>query len=245
MRESWDEQAEDWIRWARTPGHDDFFWELVLPNLLELLPRPGRLTVDLGCGEGRLARDLTARGHRVVGVDASPTLIAAAREASPELVFHVADAARLPMRDAVADLVVAFMSLQDIDDLEGALAEAARVLSAGGRLCLAIVHPLNSAGTFEGDGADSPFVIRGSYLGSRTYQDTVERDGLRMVFASAHRPLSAYGAALERSGFFIELIREPAIPDSAVADARSRRWQRVPLFLHLRARRGAGDPRVS
>jgi Methyltransferase domain len=36
-------------------------------------------------GEGRLSRDLKARGHTVVGVDASPTMVAAAREADPAI----------------------------------------------------------------------------------------------------------------------------------------------------------------
>jgi hypothetical protein len=40
------------------------------------------------------------------------------------------------------------------------------VPSPGGRLCLAIVHPINSAGKFEGErhDHDALFVIRGSYL---------------------------------------------------------------------------------
>jgi hypothetical protein len=53
--------------------------------------------------------------------------------------------------------------LHDIDDLAGAAAEIGRVLAPGGRLCAAIVHPLNSAGTFAGREPDAPFVITGSY----------------------------------------------------------------------------------
>jgi ubiquinone/menaquinone biosynthesis C-methylase UbiE len=51
------------------------------------------------------------------------------------------------------------MVLHDVDDLDGAVREAARVLEPGGRLCLAIVHPMNSAGRFEGEAADAPFRI--------------------------------------------------------------------------------------
>ena len=94
-----------------------------------------------------------------------PACSAAAREAAPEMELHIADAAELPFADTSFELVVAFMSFQDVDDLSGALREAARVLVPGGRLCLAIVHPLNSAGSFESRTADSPFVIEGSYLG--------------------------------------------------------------------------------
>lgn len=75
--------------------------------------------------------------------------------------------ARAPLHDGIADLAVAFMSLQDVDDVQRAVREAARVLAPAGRLCLAIVHPLNSAGQFADDTADGRFVIDGSYLRSR------------------------------------------------------------------------------
>src|SRR5439155_12128869 len=125
----------------------------------------------LGCGEGRLSRELAQRGYAVVGVDAAPELVDAARQRSPELDFHVADAASLPFPDDAFDCVVAFMSLQDIDDYAGALCETARVLEPGGRCCVAVVHPLNSAGEFMSEAGDSPFVIKGSYLATSFYAD--------------------------------------------------------------------------
>lgn len=67
------------------------------------------------------------------------------------------------------------MSLQDVDDLDGAVRESARVLEPGRRLCLAIVHPINSAGRFDGDASDSPFVIEASYLEDSYYADTLAR----------------------------------------------------------------------
>jgi len=125
--------------------------------------------------------------------------------------------------------------LQDVEELEPAVQEAARVLAPGGRLCLAIVHPLNSAGRFRGDSAESPFVIEDSYLDRSYYADDLARDGLEMTFVSAHRPLQAYTEALAEAGLLIERLREPALPANAVSVPRSLRWQRVPLFLQLRA----------
>jgi hypothetical protein len=128
-----------------------------------------------------------------------------------------------------------FMSLQDIDDLEGAVAEAGRVIEPGGRFCIAIVLPLNSAGMFAGGDPTSPFVIEGSYLGGSYYADQIAREGVELTLVSAHRPLEAYANALARAGFVVERLREPAMPEHAVTDPSMRRWQRVPLFLHLRA----------
>jgi SAM-dependent methyltransferase len=174
-------------------------------------------------------------GHRVVGVDVSATMLTAARLIDPSIDMCLADAARLPFADGSFDCVIAFMSLQDVDQMATAIKEAARVLETGGRLCFAIVHPLNSAGRFAGDEPDSPFTIEGSYLKPSYYQDNVARGGLEMTFVSAHRSVSAYAEALADAGLLIERLREPPVPEHAMTRPRNSRWARVPLFLHLRA----------
>lgn len=127
------------------------------------------------------------------------------------------------------------MSLQDTDDLDAVIAECGRVLSTGGRLCFAVIHPVNSAGAFAGQTADAPFIIEGSYLDNSYYEDFVARDGLAMTFVSKHRPLQRYAEALADAGFLIERIREPAVPADELGLERARRWLRLPLFLHCRA----------
>ena len=111
LSEHWEQQAEAWARWARAPGHHAC-WDFSGPRLRELLPPPGRRTLDLGCGEGRLARDLSAVGHRVVGVDASPTALRLAAESDPDGTYVRADAAALPFDAGSFDLAVAFNSPQ-------------------------------------------------------------------------------------------------------------------------------------
>jgi SAM-dependent methyltransferase len=234
LRSAWEQHASDFVAWARRQGHDSY-WRFHRDLFLELVPPPGKRTLDLGCGEGRLSRDLQALGHQVVGVDASPTMLAAGREADPEIETHLADASALPFADGAFDCSIAFMSLQDVEDLEGAVREASRTLEPGGRFCVAIVHPLNSAGQFDGDAADNPFTISGSYLDSAYYADDFARDGLELTIVSAHRPLQAYTDALSGAGLLIERLREPALPEHGITEPRQRRWQRLPLFLHLRA----------
>jgi SAM-dependent methyltransferase len=236
LSEAWEREARNWIRWARTPGHDSY-WRFHRDQFLELLPPPGHLTVDVGCGEGRLPRDLKLRGHRVIGVDASPTLIEAARKADPEGDYRCADAAALPLGDGCCDLAIAFMLLHDVDDLGATVAELARILAPGGVLAMAIVHPLNSAGEFTDESATSPFVIRGAYLADAPYSDVEARNGLTMTFHSRHRPLEAYSRALEAAALLIEAIREHPVPAAVATLPRSQRWQRLPLFFHLRARK--------
>ena len=193
---------------------------------------------DIGCGEGRVARDLKALGHNVVAVDVSPTMVDFAKAADPSMKVLVADAARLPFDDGAADLAIAFMSLQDVDDMPGAIHEAGRVVERGGAFCLSIVHPINSAGRFESLAADARFVIDTSYLEARRYRDSIERDGLRMTFNSRHWPLEAYFHALQGTGFVVEALTEPTENAESVAERAARaRWRRLPLFLDLRARK--------
>jgi SAM-dependent methyltransferase len=234
LQEAWDRHASEWVAWARAPGHDSY-WRFHRDAFLPLVPPPGRLTLDIGCGEGRLGRDLARLGHRVVGLDASPSMVAAAA-AHPGRVgaLVVADAAALPLADAVADCAVAFMSLQDVDAMEAALSEAARVLKDDSPLVMAITHPLNTGGHFVpagGAGAEPRFVLEGSWFEHRQLADTCERGGYTMTFHSEHRPLQSYTEALADAGFVIERLRE--VTETDPAD----KWHQVPLFLHIRALR--------
>jgi SAM-dependent methyltransferase len=128
--------------------------------------------------------------------------------------------------------------LQDVDDMPAAVAEAARVLRPGGCLSIAIVHPLSSAGEFESLAPDAGFRLQGPYLQERKYVDEGGRGGLRMRFASYHRPLGAYFEVLEDQGLVVDRLREVTV-DSGSMGARPdrQRWLGVPLFLHLRASR--------
>ena len=238
LRDAWDEQAEAWVRWARTPGHDDYYELYNLPNFLELVPGPGALTLDVGCGEGRLGRELAAQGHRVVGVDPSPTMVRAARDIGVPVPAAVGDGRALPFRDGVADLVVCFMVLQDVDDLAGVVSELARVLRPSGAVCAAIVHPMVSSGFLD---PDEPLLYVGRYLEVMRNSFAVEREGVPFTFHSAHRPLEAYSRAFEGAGLVVEALREPQLPDEHVGlRVGLDRHRLIPNFLYFRLRhRGA------
>lgn len=236
MRQGWESEARNWASFARTPGHDRAHEHINLPVLLDLLPAPAAATLDLACGEGRISRLLKQRGHRVTGVDASPTMLRFAADHEDAQPAACGDATRLPFRDETFDLVVAYMCLHDIDDMPRAVAETGRVLRNGGRLCAAIPHPVSTAGSFQGREATAPFVITGSYLDIAPSNWAIDRGGISVTFHSEHRPLEAYVQALAAAGLLTETIREARASEEVVARSPDAgRWQRVPMFLHLRA----------
>ena len=103
-------------------------------ELIPPAPRSGALLVDVGCGAGLMAPHLAGHGYRHLGVDLGGTALAQARARGVTPVR--ADAARLPLPDAVADVVVAGEILEHVPDLPATVAELCRVLRPGGLLVL-------------------------------------------------------------------------------------------------------------
>ena len=233
LRAFWDEQAEAWGRFARTPGHDAYHEWFNFPAFLELVPPPGRATLDVGCGEGRVGAELQRRGHRVVGIDSSPTMVELASEQHEA---HVADAAALPFPDGSFDLAIAYMSIMNFDDPEAAVGEIARVLVPGGRVCAAIVHPFDAAGRWIAPEPDAQFQIEGSYYEPEPKLWVSDRDGIEITFYDRGLALERLTRCFEEAGLLIEALREPQPSDDFVRRFPiSARRRRVPLFLHLRA----------
>lgn len=231
LREHWDRAADAWAIFARTPGHDIVHERLNFPSFLELVPGRGRATLDLGCGEGRVGAELQRRGHRVMGVDASSRMVGLAREHHEAI---AADATSLPFTAGSFDLVIAYMSLMNMDELDGATREIGRVLEPGGRLCAAVPHPFGIAGEFASSDANSRYVIADSYLAGGDKVFASDRNGIRMTFIDRVIPLEHYSRALEAGGLAIERLREPVPDDSFVAAHPTiARRRRVPLFLHF------------
>ena len=107
-------------------------------------PAPGATVADVGCGNGAYLAELSRRGFagRVLGLDLSPGMLAAARERSPGFAGLIAaDATALPLPDGVADLTLAMHMLYHVPDPSAAVRELRRVTRPGGRVVIMLNGP--------------------------------------------------------------------------------------------------------
>jgi ubiquinone/menaquinone biosynthesis C-methylase UbiE len=123
MTQTWDAQAY---------SRNGAFVHQLAGGVLELLAaRAGERILDLGCGDGQLTQRIVATGASVTGVDASASMVRAAR--SSGLTVDQASAEALPYADASFDAVFSNAALHWVRDQNAMLAEVHRVLKPGGR----------------------------------------------------------------------------------------------------------------
>jgi len=219
----WEVSAEGWV--ASQGDEGDWLRKWVLdPVMLEQASGLSPV-LDVGCGEGRFMRALSARGAQVVGVDPTETLLRFARERDPatRLVRGVAET--LPFRSESFALVVSYVTLVDIVGYRVAVAEMARVLRPSGRLLVATISPFASTGqgwVRDSEGRRAYFPID-DYL--QETEQLLEWKGIRIH--NYHRPLSSLMDAFLDAGLVLSRYLEPApIADCPAADAEA--YVRVP-----------------
>jgi len=211
----------DWFDANQGDAGDLWHRTLIFPGILKVIGNvKGREILDVGCGNGSLARILARMGNRVTGVDGSPGIIehAKAREDAEPLgvKYFASDAADLSMFAANSfDLVTTCMALMDMPDAAGAIHELGRVVRRSGRCVMLFSHPC-----FDIPRASSWLVETGF---GRTPSITLRLERYREVFSewlrwsdkvdyemlAYHRPLSWYFRAIRDAGLAVTMLDEP------------------------------------
>lgn len=220
-RFDWPEMAQ-WFDELQGDGGDLWHRALIFPGILKLIGDANGLDIlDVGCGNGSLARILARRRNRVVGVDGSAPIIerARAREAAQPLgiAYHVASAIDLAiLAPASFDLVVSCMALADIPDAGAALHEMARMVKADGRCIILIEHPCfdvpGASWLTEKEHGDEPKVSRRIVRYRDVFSDWYIwklTNGVRPQTPWYHRPLSWYFRAISDAGMAVSMLDEP------------------------------------
>lgn len=153
-----------------------------------LAPQPGEHVLDLGCGDGALTEDLVAAGAKVIGVDASPRQIDAARRRGLQAL--VVDGHELAF-DAEFDAVFSNAALHWMQRPEEVLAGVARALKPGGRFI----------GEFGGEGNVLSIVT--------ALKNALSRRGIdyKTLNPWYFPSVDEYRGKLERAGFRVDEIQ--------------------------------------
>jgi SAM-dependent methyltransferase len=232
----WEQHAGWWQR-EFTDGADPEYEEQILP-LVERHLSGARRVLDVGCGEGQVARRAAALGAAVVGVDPTPAQIVAARQRAAGPRYVLADAEHLPVADGTFDAVVMCLVIEHLDPFEPAIEEMARVLEPDGTCLLLLNHPLLQT---PGSGWIDDHILEEQYWRVGPYlcpDATVEEVAPGVNLPFMHRPLSRYVHVMGAVGLLIEDMEEPPPPPGFIAES----WQygeasTIPRLMLLRARR--------
>ena len=123
--------------WNTTGTQKSFAHPVNLRRVRQWISDEGCI-LDFGCGYGRVLGELYKEGYdKLIGLDFSPAMIAAARAQYPEIAFEQIQSLTIPLPDASVDGVLLFSVLTCIPTDEGQrelLREVNRVLSRGGLL---------------------------------------------------------------------------------------------------------------
>ena len=235
----WERNAEWWQRefsGGADPEYEDQILPLVARHLVD-----ARRVLDLGCGEGQVARHLARLGVDVVGLDPTATQLTTARARAGGPSYARARADVLPCQTSGFDAVLLCLAIEHVDAFEAAIREVARTLEPGGRFVLVLCHPLLQAprSAWIDDRTTGERYWRiGGYLDDDIVVDEVA-PGVSLRFI--HRPLHRYVHAMGEAGLLIDDMEEPPPPARLLADL----WDydeavTIPRVLLVRARKVPG-----
>jgi 2-polyprenyl-3-methyl-5-hydroxy-6-metoxy-1,4-benzoquinol methylase len=237
---SWDNAADAWVEHADTSDYQNLFLQ---PRMFALAGDvSGRRVLDLGCGEGAYSRELARRGARVTGVDGSGKLIDVARQraaaAGLDIDHRCLNASALDgVADRSFDLIVASMLLMNVENYDGAIREADRVLAPGGALCMSITHPCFSAPVSDwigGKGRKARYYAVDRYFERIAWDDRIAPT-FKTPTLRRHRPLEDYMKGAIEAGLVLKVFQEPMATEADLrASSRFEYMTRVPYFLFMR-----------
>jgi 2-polyprenyl-3-methyl-5-hydroxy-6-metoxy-1,4-benzoquinol methylase len=200
LRESWERNAAAWtdaVREQRIASRRSGTDAAIVDAVMRLAPAR---VLDVGCGEGWLARVLAERGVDVVGIDASEPLIESARALGGGR-FEAMTYADIGAFGARFDVAVCNFALLE-EDLPTSLAGIAQTLDASGRLVVQTVHPWTACGDMRYEN------------GWRLETFAAFGGGFVAPMPWYFRTLGAWTDALAGSGYRVERVEEPVDRES-------------------------------
>lgn len=236
------EHVAQWYDTLLEDRVSDHHERVILPGTVRLLnPSPrgeGDRILDVACGQGILCRRLADLGARVVGVDASPSLIERAKKIgnSARCEYTVADARRLAdLNMGTFDAAACVMAIMNIEPTGPVFAGVAKLLNPGGRFVIVMLHPaFRSPGqtAWGWSSPETPPHVKGErrppYMPTTPPKQFRRVDGYLspgqreivmnpgavaagkppVVTLTFHRPIQTYITALAEAGLRVDALEE-------------------------------------
>lgn len=147
--DSWNKNALPWAEAVRE-GRIESRQRITNRAIIEaVLSRSPNSVLDVGCGEGWLMRALAEHDINVIGVDAIPSLVDAARHASSgDVRMMTYEQIATGKLEVAVDVLVCNFSLLGRDPVHGIFTAAPSLVNPGGSLIIQTIHPLIACGDF-------------------------------------------------------------------------------------------------
>jgi ubiquinone/menaquinone biosynthesis C-methylase UbiE len=246
---SWENSSEWYEKIVGNAGHY-YHQKIIIPGVERLLAlEPKSKVLDLGCGQGVLARILT-KHQEYLGVDASPQLIKSAKGYDAKYLhqYMVADATKpIPNAEPNFTHAVAILSLQNMGKPQGAIENAGRLLKKDGKFIIVLNHPYyripRQSGWGVNDASDQQYRWVTSYLSSFTipiamHPGQKEKSSDTLSF---HEPLMNYIRYLSAAGLAVvgmeEWVSDKKNEPGPHAKRENHARAEIPLFMAIVARK--------
>ncbi len=242
-RAIWDGKARFWDGLHGDRGNL-FHQCLIEPSVLQLLDLcAGERVLDIGCGNGVLARRMAQLGAEVDAIDFSAKMIELAQQRSPAgtaINYSVVDAtdesALLGLGERGYDAIACTMTLMDMPSITSLFRASSRLLRAGERFVFATMHPAFNSNNpiFLHEKEDRAGTVLERYgIKVFAYLDMPPvkgsgAPGEPMPHTYYHRPLSALLADAFDAGFVLDALLEPAFTQADAAQAEGLTWANMP-----------------
>lgn len=240
---SWQQVSPWYNKLVGSQGH--FYHEqVVLPAVLRLLDlQPDSSLLDLGCGQGILAKKIPPIA-RYLGLDSAAALIHEAQAAvkKPNYIFAVQDVTK-QIKNAQPEFSHAtiLLALQNMAEPARTLQNAASHLQTGGKLIIVLNHPCFRIPRQSGWGIDEKTKLQHRWVNRYASEMKIPIEmhpGQRtsQVTWSFHHSLHDYSTMLVQAGFCITALEEWTSPKESVGSARkmeNRARSEFPLFLTI------------
>ncbi len=180
-----------------------YVWTLAADLIDLLAPKPGERILDIGSGTGHLTSQIAQRGATVIGIDASPEMVARSQANYPDLDFRVASATDFAFEEKF-DAIFSNATLHWVKNAQSAADSIRRALRPGGRF----VAEFGGAGN-----------VRTIMDAIATSLKTIGAPSFEELFPWFYPSIAQYSTILDRAGLeltFAQLFDRPTLVEAGL-----------------------------